>query len=429
MVLRAWRLPTEITITIIKYVLFKPYEDPDTDQLLDLLMVCQDWRFIIETFSFSSIWKTCITDDDVDQLCSTIRKDERVFHLRELSVDLGSLDATQCILAIRRILGLLSCLDEDKNKPHPGIILELRLRSYFDGCAASSQSAAIERDLLPPLPKINAIRELRVETWFNPNTVVIAKRLPDSAPRATDRAFMFQEMPREEWNKFTRLVADWPFESTKGTGHLFISKQQDPLYGKGTAQVSHIRWTIRLYHLSLGFKVLHLNRDTGAGIEIFGPTRTGSSDPEAEWPYLTEFYLDYDQCLVDMLKPKCLAELNEMACRGGTERLLHAYEVVWEAAAAAAQRMPKLERMSLISNSGIGPRFYLYSHCASLQCAQILCKWHKMADDGDWRPNRKLLAMWCAFAEKRGQKLKVLMNDKTIWAHRVYPPLAPECTD
>lgn len=214
MSLSAWCLPTEITIYIMEYVLFEGYFGPERYQSLNLLMVCHHWRLMIETFNFRYLCKVCKTDDAVDLFCSIIQKDGRLFHLRDLDVDLKSLPATQCIVALRCILEVLSRLDEDKNNPHPGITLELHLRSDFVGCTASSQSAAIERDLLLPLPKVDDIRDLVIEVYCNPSTVAIAKRLAESAPRAFDRAFEFRVMLRKGWDgrRFTRPCFSFPMD-------------------------------------------------------------------------------------------------------------------------------------------------------------------------------------------------------------------------
>ncbi|KAK7936114.1 hypothetical protein PG985_001609 [Apiospora marii] len=166
-----------------------------------LVTVCEHWRCAVEAMTFRFIWDKCKTDEDVKLLCSTIERRGRVSHLRDLVVDLRQVAAIDCVAAIRKILTLLSRLDEYKEYgSHPGVGLKLYMSGKYGREGVHSQLEAIERALLPPFPQVNAIRALKVNVVSNPSTLGIANRLVESAPCAMHPTFKFYKMPQEVWH-------------------------------------------------------------------------------------------------------------------------------------------------------------------------------------------------------------------------------------
>lgn len=230
---------------------------------------------------------------------------------------------------------------------------------------------------------------------------------------------------------FTKAVDSWP--TTDSTEELELAISKDPAWSciedtmpptpwKRSLDQS---WTLKLYNISLRLKRLRLYKEVQAGIEVFGPNF--GNGPAAEWPLLEEFSLDYDQCIIDTLEPPTRNELENTS----RVHLEQAQDLVWQASAAAAQRMPQLKIMTLTGY--LIDRDFEFSalgkdripDCRGEPYVEVVWSGHGYAG---WKPSNKVLRTWHTIAaRKRCSGLRVVMTEgPTDMFHRGY---FPTCVD
>lgn len=210
----------------------------------------------------------------------------------------------------------------------------------------------------------------------------------------------------------SQLMKDWHGDSTK---HLHLEINRGHEYSKSALrrEISSRELTRKLHQISLGLKVLDLERNVGISIEIFGPDILKGNRAAAEWPLLESFHFDYDQCIIDALDVPRAAVLSRMAWSPSeASRLWPIQERVWEAAAVAAQRMPKLKSMRMRSRSTNSPRLEVRIDDDSVH---VVLTWHDdwrdttdyaPNGDGRWRPTDKFLDAWRNYAAMHGRSFK-----------------------
>lgn len=166
--------------------------------------------------------------------------------------------------------------------------------------------------------------------------------------------------------------------------------------------------TQNLHQMSLGLEHLYLIPSIGVEIEIFGQGLiTG-------WPSLESFHFDYDQCILDKLETAGPAELIQVASSDSEASSLWPFQDrVWDAASAAAQRMPKLKDLSLCSCSSTGPNFDL-ARGRKQPADRVDISWSWVGKQGnqEWRPKDNILAAWKAFSKERIEALVVRLRGK-----------------
>ncbi|KAK8032662.1 hypothetical protein PG990_002396 [Apiospora arundinis] len=146
------------------------------------------------------------------------------------------------------------------------------------------------------------------------------------------------------------------FFTTLGKELELRIQKDDDFHSSEAVSSAPILWTPKLHRLSLGIKSLHVGKGIRVGLEIFGQTSTDGNT--TEWPFLEMLTMDCDRCVFDALsssevKFKSIAEPDSARYNLGL-----AQELVWVAAAAAAQNMPKLKAMNLSSPNPAIPDFY-----------------------------------------------------------------------
>ncbi|KAK7936115.1 hypothetical protein PG985_001610 [Apiospora marii] len=259
--------------------------------------------------------------------------------------------------------------------------------------------------------------------WSLPNELTIAimenlafesrKQLPDLATvcpawRAVIESITFRNV-RKEYKKDNDPV--WSFlESTIPPSPWRLSLDQS--------------YTLKLYDISLGLKRLRLYKNVRAGIEIFGPNL--GDDPAAEWPLLEEFDLHYDQCIDDAIE----SPTKDSQWSDFRPALEKAEELVWQASAAAAQRMPRLRTMRL-TGYPVNRDFSFFARTVDPRPdggeepdVEVVWSGHGAAD---WRPSNKVLRAWHAIAaRKRGSALRVSIKEDSEVVHKGY---FPTCVD
>ncbi|KAK8034055.1 hypothetical protein PG993_009050 [Apiospora rasikravindrae] len=284
----------------------------------------------------------------------------------------------------------------------------------------------VDKAKLPPLPQVPAIKYLSIGAWDGPGAALSVVRLAEIAPFALGKELSFH-IGQEGSHYVSEAIPNWHLGSaTELELELFRDREGETPINCRNIATRHERSSIdlarKLYQISLGLKYLYLSPSTGIGTEIFGQDLPGFNDAATKWPSLKTFHFDYDQCIIDSLEHPQAAKLEYIANSDSeASHLWPLQDRVWEAAAAAAQRMPNLEWMHLRSFSKTGPEFEMTT-LKKGEKVRIYWSWHNgeksMKGDDGWRPSNKVLEAWRTFSKKDKKALEVVLigkADGNLW--------------
>ncbi|KAK8004582.1 major facilitator superfamily domain-containing protein [Apiospora arundinis] len=221
-------------------------------------------------------------------------------------------------------------------------------------------------------------------------------------------------MGPKQWGDFSTSVLGWPADQGMESSESPDTRVPNAA-NTGKHSPHPIVWGLTLSDVSFGLRRLKISGESGIGFEIFGYSPDGSKRiHDHAWPRLQTLEFDYDQCVMDTLELIKEDYLETASSPTEAWRLGQAHNRVWEAATAAAQRMPELINFSLSSAFDTGPMFCLEGAYRRLTWAYD----ESWKGDDKWTPNSAIVEAWRNLArEREGKELRAVIRRKgeIIW--------------